>query len=371
MARAADAPTCELAIVVPTFNESENVIELTRRLDQVLGGYAWEVVFVDDDSPDGTSDAVRALAMRHPHVRCVQRIGRRGLASACVEGVLATSAPFVAVMDGDLQHDETILPAMLQHLRTGAFDIAIGSRYASGGGTGEWEGRRVAISRLATRLGRLVVPATLTDPMSGFFMMRRDAFMARVRRLSSIGFKILLDLFASSEQPLRFVEVPYRFRERLHGQSKLDAQAAWDYGILLLDKLVGRYVPVRFLTFALVGGLGVLVHMAALSLLYLSHAVAFVAAQTIATGIAMVFNFTINNLVTYRDKRLRGLAWLRGLVSFTVTCSIGAIANVGIAQYLFEERQGWVIAAIAGIAVGAVWNYAATAVYTWGIGRRG
>lgn len=356
----------ELAIVVPTFNERQNVEELVKRLSVCLGGLDWEVVFVDDDSSDGTSDFVRTLARKYPNVRCLQRIGRRGLASACIEGMLATSAPHIAVMDGDLQHDESILPRMLERLKTGNYDIVVGSRYVDGGGIGAWSERRATISRLATRVSQLVVPKELRDPMSGFFMITRDAFMECVRNLSALGFKILVDLFASSRRPMRFSEVPYQFRERHAGQSKLDSQVAWEYGMLLLDKTVGRFVPARFIAFAAVGGLGVGVHMAVLSLLYLTGLVTFATGQAVATGVAMLFNFAVNNLLTYRDKRLKGWGLLRGLASFVLVCSVGALANVGIAQYLFEQRQGWVLAAVAGILVGAVWNYSVSSFYTWG-----
>jgi dolichol-phosphate mannosyltransferase len=356
----------ELSIVVPTFNESANVEELVLRLDLTLRGLAWEVVFVDDDSPDETAATVRQLAQRDPRVRVIQRIGRRGLSSACVEGVLATSAPYVAVMDADLQHDEAILPRMLQALRGGKVDIAVGSRYVAGGGIGQWDGQRASISRLATRLSRTVVPAELKDPMSGFFMIRRDAFMARVRGLSSLGFKILVDLFASSGQPLRFVEVPFQFRARHAGESKLDNQVAWDYGMLLLDKLVGRWIPVRFISFGLIGGAGVAVHMAVLAAVFQSGLTRFSVGQAVATGVAMVFNFFVNNMLTYRDRRLRGAKLVKGLATFALVCSVGAIANVGIAEYLFSHRQGWVPAALGGILVGAVWNFATSAFYTWG-----
>ena len=356
----------ELAIVVPTFNESGNVAELVRRLDAALAGIDWELVVVDDDSPDQTAAEVRRIARDDPRVRIVHRIGRRGLSSACVEGALATSAPFIAVMDADLQHDETVVPRMLEALRGGQVDIAVGSRYAQGGGIGDWSGSRASISRFATRASRAIVPADLHDPMSGFFMIRRDAFMDRVRRLSSIGFKILADLFASGERPLRFVEIPYRFRARHAGQSKLDGHVAWDFGMLLLDKLLGRWIPVRFISFGLIGGLGVLVHMAVLTALYKGAAVDFATGQAAATLVAMVFNFFVNNLLTYSDRRLRGRAIVGGLASFMLVCSVGAIANVGIAEYLFSHRQGWVPAALGGILVGAVWNFATSAFYTWG-----
>lgn len=370
VARGAGAlATRELAIVVPTFNESSNVEELVRRIDRALGDVAWEVVFVDDDSPDHTAAAVRRMGQSDARVRVIQRIGRRGLSSACVEGMLATSAPYVAVMDADLQHDEKILPTMLDALRAGTVDIAVGSRYVAGGDIGAWDGQRASISRLATRVSRAVVPPDLNDPMSGFFMIRRDAFMERVRNLSSLGFKILVDLFASGTAPLRFVEVPFHFRPRLSGESKLDGHVAWDYGMLLLDKLVGRWIPVRFISFGLIGSAGVGVHMTVLTLMFKTGLTSFAVGQAIATLVAMVFNFFVNNMLTYRDRRLRGTAMLRGLVLFMVVCSVGALANVGIAEYLFSHRQGWVPAAIGGILVGAVWNFATSAFYTWGKGR--
>ncbi len=356
----------ELSIVVPTFNESGNVAELTRRLGEALRGIAWELVYVDDDSPDHTAEAVRQLAQHDARVRVIQRIGRRGLSSACVEGVLATSAPYVAVMDADLQHDERLLPAMLQALRQGGLDIAIGSRYVDGGQIGEWDEQRASISRLATRVSHAVVPAALKDPMSGFFMIRREAFMARVHSLSALGFKILVDLFASGTQPLRFVELPYAFRARHAGQSKLDSHVAWDYGMLLIDKLIGRWIPARFVSFGLIGSAGVVVHMAVLAGLFKPGLTSFQLGQAIAAGVAMVFNFFVNNLLTYRDQRLRGARLLRGLASFMLVCSVGAVANVGVAQFLFSRDQGWVPAALIGIVVAAVWNFATSSFYTWG-----
>jgi len=359
------AIACELAIVVPTFNERDNVRELVSALEQSMAGVEWEIVFVDDDSSDSTADAVRTLAATNRRVRCVQRIGRRGLSSACVEGILATSAPYVAVMDADLQHDESILPEMLARLKNEGLDVVVGSRHVGGGSLGDWDAGRARISSIATRLSRALVPAELGDPMSGYFVMTRTAFMECVRQLSSLGFKILVDLFASSPRPLRFAEVGYTFRNRRHGESKLDSQVAWDYLMLLLDKTVGRWVPVRFVAFSLVGGTGVFVHMAVLALLFKTGSTDFTVAQASATGVAMVFNFAVNNILTYRDRRLSGWAWLRGLASFMAACGIGALANVGIAEYLFDRGGQWLLAGLAGILVGAVWNYSVTAVYTW------
>jgi dolichol-phosphate mannosyltransferase len=334
-------------------------------LRQCLLGISWEVMFVDDDSPDGTSDAVRELARGDRRVRCLQRIHRRGLSSASVEGMLATASPYLAIMDADMQHDEQLLPQMLQALRTTDVDIVIGSRYIVGGSIGEFGPSRANMSRFVTRLSRMVVPATLTDPMSGFFMLRREVFTAANRRLSGIGFKLLVDLFASSPRPLRFLELPYRFRMRRVGESKLDTAVVCDFGLLLIDKAIGRFVPARFVAFAMVGILGVAVHLLVLSALLKILHTPFVSGQGIATGIAMVMNFAVNNAVTYSDQRLRGWRWIRGLLSFVAVCSIGALANVGVASYVFRWQAAWIPAALAGILVSAIWNYVATSIFTW------
>src|ERR1700716_1229008 len=322
----------ELAIIVPTFNERENVGELIGRLATCLGDSSWEVVFVDDDSPDGTADVVRGHAAADSRIRCIQRIGRRGLSSACVEGMLATTAPYLAVIDADLQHDERLLPRMLDTLKQGDTDIVVGSRYAPGGDISDWDAQRARMSRLAVRLSRVLVPSELTDPMSGFFMMRRSVLDGSVHKLSAIGFKILTDVFASYPQPLRFKELAYRFRVRRAGKSKLDSLTAWDYVMLLLDKLIGRWIPVRFLAFSIVGSMGIAVHLAVLTLVFQGLHRGFVAGQAVATLGAMTFNYTVNNVLTYRDMRLRGMRWLRGWASFVLACSIGGVANLGVAS---------------------------------------
>jgi dolichol-phosphate mannosyltransferase len=354
-----------LSIVVPTFNESQNIKELLRRLEVALGLTDWEIIFVDDDSPDGTATVVRDIARTDPRVRCLQRIGRRGLSSACIEGMMAASARTIAVMDADLQHDETILPMMLSEIEAGA-DVVIGTRYSAGGSTGDWNESRKVMSQFATIASRLILQQPISDPMSGLFMLQRKVLESTVHHLSGLGFKILLDILATAKQPLRITEVPYRFRDRLAGESKLDEMVVWEYAMLLADKTIGRYVPVRFLAFSVIGGIGLFVHMAVLSVVFHGLDWAFTTAQSVATGTAMTFNFALNNVLTYRDARLRGVAWFKGLMSFMLACSLGAFANVGIASYLFENRTQWIVASLAGVLVGAVWNYAVSQIYTWG-----
>jgi dolichol-phosphate mannosyltransferase len=356
----------EFAVIVPTFNERGNVAELVERLENVLRGIKWEVVFVDDDSPDGTAEVIRELSQSKPHVRCLHRIGRRGLSRAVVEGFLATSAPLVAVMDADLQHDESVLLHMLDRLRDENLDIVVGSRYCEGGSLGEWDSRRAAMSRVAIALSRLIVKTRLTDPMSGFFLIRREAFVRAVRRLSGEGYKILLDLFASSPAPLRFQEVPYTFRRRMRGESKLDSAVLLEYLLLIVDKKFGWLVPARFILFSLVGGSGLFVHLLSLWGAHKLAGVGFVTSQAFATAVAMTSNYALNNFLTYRDRRRRGVRFFTGLFSFYAVCGLGVVANVGIANFIFSTGHTWWLAGLSGIVVGTVWNYAATSFFTWG-----
>jgi dolichol-phosphate mannosyltransferase len=355
----------ELTLVIPTFKEEANIVPLVTKLDAALKGVRWEVIFVDDDSTDGTAATVSRVAQGDPRVRVLQRIGRRGLSTACIEGALASSAEFIAIMDADLQHDETVLPQMLEHVRSGGADIAVGTRYAGGGSIGEWDESRAKMSRLATWLSHKVTGVDLSDPMSGFFLMRREGFNAVVRDLSGLGFKILLDVLASSKGKLRVAEQPYEFRTRLAGESKLDTSALWDFLLLLIDKRFGKYVPARFVSFAIIGGAGVFVHLAAVTVLYQGMGQSFAWSQAIAATLAMVFNYSLNNVLTYRDRRRKGFRWWTGLITFIAICSIGAAANVGVANYLFVQHTNWVVSAVAGILLGAVWNYAVSSVYTW------
>jgi len=356
----------EVSIVVPTFNERDNIRELVNRLERVLSGRNWEVVFVDDDSPDQTSDIVRELAQSRANVRCLHRIARRGLSRAVIEGILSTSSPQIVVMDADLQHDERLLPAMIDRLRDDQLDIVVGSRYCAGGSLGDWDDARARMSRFATFLSRIIVKAELTDPMSGFFVVRREALHAAVRRLSGEGYKILLDFFASSPKTPRFAELPYQFQKRVAGESKLDSAVVWEYLLLIIDKRVGHLIPARFIMFSAVGFSGLFVHFLVLTGLYRGFAVAFATAQAIATVVAMTSNYAINNVLTYRDSRRRGWRFLTGLLSFYLACGIGAIANVGVASVAFASNYTWWLAAAAGVLVGTVWNYVASSVFTWG-----
>jgi dolichol-phosphate mannosyltransferase len=338
---------------------------LVERLGGVLDGVAWQLIFVDDDSPDGTAAAVKTIAAKDARVHCLRRVRRRGLAGAVVEGVLASASPCVAVMDGDLQHDERLLPAMLSLLRDGQAELVVASRYLSG--TGEVEAldpiRRLG-SRFANWLGRRVLRQELSDPVSGFFMIERAKVENVAHRLTTVGFKVLFDIIASQPRPLTIVELPYVFRERVAGGSKLDRRMVIDYLGLLLNKLTRGLIPTRAVMFGLVGVTGVFVQLAAVKGFLLLH-LGFSLAQLLGSMVAMTSNYLINNEVTYRDRRKTGWALALGYLKFCALCSIGLAANVAVASKVYQLGPAWWLASAAGAAFGALWNYASTAAAVW------
>lgn len=355
-----------LAVIVPVLNEVANIGPMLEKLDAALVGVEHEVIFVDDGSTDGTQLEVEAFARIDKRVRLIRRFGRRGLSSAVVEGMCSSVARVLAVIDGDLQHDETLLPQMVRAIEAAGNDLAVGTRYDGEGSVGNWDKRRVSISRLATRLASPVMKTPLSDPMSGFFAIRRELLHDTVPKLSSVGYKILLDIVASAPQRLKVCELPYQFRTRIAGESKLDSAVALEYFELLLEKLIGRWIPPKLILFSMVGGLGAVIHLSILGVLLNLVGAAFIVAQAGAVLISMLFNFTLNNVFTYRDRRLKGAAWFVGFLSFALLCSIGGIANVGVGAMIYKQQGGiWWLAGLAGIAVGSVWNFVATNWLTW------
>ena len=355
----------ELSVVVPTFNERENVPVLYRRLAAVLQGISWEVIFVDDNSPDGTWEVVRGLAEQDSRVRCIRRVGRRGLSGACIEGILASSGTYAAVIDADLQHDESQLPKMFALLSSGEAELVVGSRYIEGYKAEGFNKQRAGVSALATEVAKKVLGVKIADPMSGFFMIRRDRFEEVAPKLSVHGFKILLDVVASARGNLRAKEIPYTFGSRQHGESKLDSMVALDFLGLVLAKLTNDAVSLRFLLFAMVGSTGLVVHLTTLFIMLELLKFPFAQAQAAGALVAMTSNFILNNFLTYRDQRLKGLGILGGLVIFYLVCSVGLFANVGVAFSVYDHEPIWWLAGAAGALMGVVWNYAMSGLFVW------
>lgn len=348
----------DLAVVIPAYNERDNVVPMVERLDAALAGIDWVCMFVDDNSPDGTARAVRAVAETDRRVGCVVRVGRRGLASAVIEGVMATDAPVIAVIDADLQHDETVLPQMFEAVRGGS-DVAVASRYAGGGSTGEWDATREKASRLATRIGAIIGPDGLSDPMSGCFAAKREAFEGAVQNMSGKGYKILLDLFAASPRPLSFVEVAYTFRNREAGESKMSLRVLWDYLLMLLDHTVGHAVPTAVLVMLAAGAASVIGHMAVVSTLINVAGTGFAAAHGVALAGVLAVSFALAEAMAHRPRK--GSAWVGGFAGFAAAAAPGWMINGWLGVALADAGVAWALAALAGAAVGAGWSQAALA----------
>ncbi|SEM02598.1 dolichol-phosphate mannosyltransferase [Sphingomonas palmae] len=353
-----------LSIVAPAYNERENIRPLVHAIAHAMGEMTWELIIVDDDSPDGTAREIAALAGEGAPVRCIRRVGRRGLASAVVEGVLAATSELIAVIDADLQHDETRLPVMLDLLKTTDVDLVIGSRHVAGGGVGEWNQHRQRMSRVATWIAHRLAGVRVSDPMSGFFAVRQSVVEATIYDLSQQGYKILLDILTASQRPLKVAEVGYVFRERHAGTSKLDVVVLIEYAFLLIDKLTRGLIPPRFVLFCAIGGLGLMCHIAVLDVA-IGQGVSFLRAQGIATLCAMAFNYVLNNAITYRSARLKGVRFVLGYLVFSAVCSLGALANISVANLTLNEMGSWPLAGIAGALMSSVFNFGVATHFVW------
>jgi dolichol-phosphate mannosyltransferase len=358
-------PAPILSVVIPTFNESSNVAIVIERVAAALAKADWEIIFVDDDSPDSTSTVAKGLGERDGRVRCIRRVGRRGLAGACIEGALSSQARYVAVMDADLQHDERLLPRMLRLLGQDQADLVIASRYMAGGATTGLSSSRRSISRVATRWAQKLMGIKVHDPMSGFFMARRDLLDTIAPELSNEGFKILFDILVASRRgQLKIVELPYAFLPRLHGGSKFDARNAIEFFTLVMSRLSCGRLPPQFFSFLLVGGTGVGVQLACLAVA-LAAGLGFLAAEIVATLAAMTSNFFLNNALTYNDRRVAGRHLLPALFRFYAVCSVGALSNVGTSSWLYAQYPVWWLAGLTGSVIAALWNFIGSSKFVW------
>lgn len=356
----------ELSIIIPTYNETDNIKLIIDAVDKCLGPINWEIIFVDDDSPDNTSQKAKQYSTNDYRVRCITRIGRKGLSSACIEGMLSSSSPYLAVMDADLQHDETLLPKMLHSVKNDEYDIAIASRYIDGGSTGTLSPFRRKISVAACKACELTTKTKLSDPMSGFFLLKRSFFEKQAHKLYGKGFKILLDIVSSSDGNAKFIEMPYTMKKREFGDSKLDYWVILEYFALLLLRASGRLLPPRFILFAFVGVIGTGVHLTTLGVLHKIADMQFIYSQIAATIVAMTSNFIINNNLTFKDKKLYGKNLLKGLFTFYVTCSFGAFLSTAVAEFFYQYSIQWWVAGSIGIFFASVWNFTLSSFFTWG-----
>ncbi len=359
----------DLTIIVPVLNEVQNIAPFCLSIQRALSNcsWRWEILFVDDDSKDGTAEAIEQFANENPFisVRLIRRIHRYGLSSACIEGILASLSSLIVVMDVDGQHDETLLPQMMAEFQNPELDLVIASRYIEGGSTGSLAAKRVRVSEMATQLAQFLSKTDVTDPMSGFFMVKRVCFKAAAKQLFGQGFKILLDILLTTPGKLTIKELPYHMRSRQYGESKLNAKVVLDYFLLLAHHLCGWFFPLDFMLFILVGFIGSLFHLFVLGIALKSHTLTFLEAQSLATLVTVGINFYFNNTLTFSYQRLRGRRIYKGLLKFLGLCSLGFLLNLSVSYTTFSFLHSWVVAGLLGYIISGLWNYMCSKTSIW------
>lgn len=355
----------EISVIIPVFNEAANVRPLIAQLRRALAGRNWEALFVDDNSPDGTAEIVRAESLEDDRIRLILRVADRGLARAAVQGLLSAKADLLCVMDGDGQHNPGVILDLLPMIERGDADIVSAARRLSGHLDPDSLGAtRLSLSRLGNRMCEATLKRKIRDPLSGFFAIRRDAFLALAPRLGDPGFKILLDILATDDR-LRHQEVDFNFEARRHGKSKLGVFVGWQFIVFLLGRALGGWIPPTAISFAIVGLTGVFVHLAAMFFL-LSVGASFPSSQFGASVAATSTNFLLNNWLTFSDRRMTGTRMVVGFVSYLAVASVGILASVGVATLAFSRlTHVAILAALAGIAIDAVWKYALSSRLVW------
>jgi len=317
----------KLSVISPTLNEAENVSRLVEQLQGALVDIDYEILIVDDDSPDLTWSIAEKISLTNPRVRTLRRMHDPGLSVAVIDGFSAAGGDVVACIDADLQHDPSILPRMLDELQ--GMDVVVGSRHVDGGSTGKWNWLRRLQSWIATKTAQFLLGVKLKDPMSGYFLVWRKDFVAVKEQLDGKGFKILLEILARLHGS-RVKEVPYTFRPRTHGESKLSSKVVLLY-IQQLWRLCGtsRHFSVRLLKSAVVGGIGVFINLAVMALVLKLTKVRDWRASAIASLIANVHNYAMINLQTYADRSHKEFRRLEGYLSYLLVTAAGLVLTTG------------------------------------------
>lgn len=354
-----------ISIIAPTFNEAGNVIPFIERTRVALRDADWEIIFVDDNSADGTAQKIFDYGTDDPRIRIITRLQDRGLAKSSIQGMLSAKGDLLCVMDVDGQHDPEVVKEMVDCLQTGKFDIVSAARkLGSERQVDALSPLRNTLSEVGNWMSSFVLGRQLADPLTGFFIIRRDTFLKVAPRLGDPGFKLLLDILYSYKE-LRHAEVPFDFGARLNGESKLDSYVIWKFVTFLLSKMTRGILPASLISFLFVGGSGLFVHLA---ILYtaLAFSMPFIAAQTVATLVAATSNFLLNNLLTFQDRRLRGWNKFWGYAKFLLVSSVGIVANVSAATIAYERLFHVVLlATLAGIAIDTVWKFVIASRFIW------
>lgn len=373
-----------VSVILPTYNEAENVPIIVEKTATALAQIPYEIIIVDDNSPDRTWQVAQRIAEQDPHVHMIRRLNERGLSSAVITGMNAARGQCLAVMDSDMQHDEAALPDLVHAIMIENYDIAIGSRGVEGGSYGDFSRKRRFISWVAASMARIILPMHVRDPMSGYFVVAREIFQECVERINPVGFKILLE-FIGRNPEAKVKEVGYKFRRRIHGETKLSGSVIKNYLVALWDMRFGRFISSTFLLYSLVGSFGVLVNLGGLFLgEYLGLPEiktgwpvigTFVLSVALGIELSIISNYIMNNWVTFFDVRHRGFkANARAILLFHLISSLAGLVQLGVFQLLYENGflseylEGRLLKAVLdsiGILVALTTNYYLNINFTW------
>jgi dolichol-phosphate mannosyltransferase len=353
-----------LSVVICTLDESEAIVGVLREAGLALADLPHELIVVDDSTDDRTADAVQAVRAAQPNVKLVRRQGERGLGSAVIAGWTAAEGAVLGVMDGDGQHDPQMLLKLYAALHEDDADVAVGSRYMEEGPSG-LTGFRAALSRGGTALVALTLGLRIADPLSGLFLVRRDWVEAVRPRLSGVGFKILVDTVASGRRQPVVAQVPTALRPRGSGQSKLDLRVILDLAALLIEKRTGGLLSARFILFAGVGLSGMAANLAVLSAAHALGARSYALSAGVATLVAMMWNFLLNNVLTFRERRLHGAAFWRGLLMFCLASATGGLIAEAVGLGARGLNASWMTAGALGALAGGILNYLLASRLSW------
>jgi dolichol-phosphate mannosyltransferase len=354
----------ELSLVVPTYNERENITPLVERIHKSLSDYNYELIVVDDNSPDGTSELARSLASKYP-VKVIVRTNERGLASAVVAGFNQARGEILGVIDADLQHPPEFIPALIKAVRDGA-DVAIASRYIPGGGIEGWSLKRKVISKAAKLPANLLLSSArkIKDPLSGFFLFKKRVIDGAV--LSPTGYKILLEVLVRGSANT-VVEVPYTFKERERGKSNLTAKEQINY-LKHLYRLAWDDGGIKhFLKFCVVGASGAVVNLGFLALFVQVVHMDKVWAQVPSYQISIWTNFAFNEFWTFSDRRTPGLkSFLIRAIKFNLVSQIGWGINWGVYRLALKVAGiNYIVSQVIAIAIATMWNFLSNVIWTW------
>lgn len=356
----------KLTIIIPTYNERDNIVPLVFEVAQALQGIDWAIFFVDDNSNDGTITQLESIANTNDRVDGVIRKGIRGLSGAVLTGLMYARSPYIAVMDADLQHDPKLIKRMLAGLESDSYiQVAVASRYTQSTKISGLNTSRLIGSIILTYVARIIISKKLTDPMSGFFITRRSTFSQLAPHLSHNGYKIMLDLVSGLPDKNAILEFPLIFRSRHTGQSKMDFRVLWELLLIFIQRSIKNLLPRRFLSFSLIGLVGLSIHMLALLILFALLEINFSLSQIAATAIAMLNNFLLNNYLTYQNSSLHGRKLVLGYLKFVLICTLGGLISYTIANHLLGQGMYWAISGCIGAIAAACWNYSLSKFFTW------